>query len=124
MSLFTIDITRLLQSPVGSFDEYQFEEEVPKDTWEDLTCESPLSMNIKIVREKYGLSCIIHDIMTSISVPADALKDVDVELENIAREFHIKKSPEDTDDIGYIDMNHCTIDLTQCIREELLISVV
>lgn len=59
MSLFTIDVSSLLQLPVGSISEFQFEQEIPTDTWEDLICEEPLSMNIKLVREDYGINCII-----------------------------------------------------------------
>lgn len=59
MSLFTIDVSSLLQLPVGSISEFQFEQEIPTDTWEDLICEDALSMNIKLVRQDYGINCII-----------------------------------------------------------------
>ena len=59
MSLFTIDTSTLLQLPVGSISEFHFEQEIPTDTWDDLVCEEPLSMDIKLVRQDYGINCII-----------------------------------------------------------------
>lgn len=59
MSLFTIDVSPLLQLPVGSISEFHFEQEIPTDTWGDLICEESLSMDIKLVRQDYGINCII-----------------------------------------------------------------
>lgn len=59
MSLFTIDASPLLQLPVGSISAFHFEQEIPADTWDDLICEESLSMDIKLVRQDYGINCII-----------------------------------------------------------------
>ena len=122
MSLFTIDTSSLLQLPVGSISEFQFEQEIPTDTWEDLICEEPLSMNIKLVREDYGINCIIWSLSTSITIPSESIEDTIIELENISREFHLKKKKEDTDDIEYINTHDGTIDLARVIEQELLIA--
>jgi hypothetical protein len=122
MSLFTIDISPLLSRPVGSVEEFHFEQDVPEDTWDDLSCAEPLSMDIKLIRQEYGINCLILDMKTSISIPSEELEHVEIFLENISREFHLKKRNEDTDDIEYIDAHDATIDLTRVIGQELLIA--
>lgn len=122
MSLFTIDVSSLLQLPVGSISEFQFEQEIPTDTWEDLICEEPLSMNIKLVRQDYGINCIIWSLSTTITIPSESIENKIIELDNISREFHLKKKKEDTDDIEYIDTHDATIDLTNIVEQELLIA--
>ncbi len=122
MSLFTIDVSSLLQLPVGSISEFEFEQEIPTDTWEDLICEEPLSMNIKLVRQDYGINCIIWSLSTTIAIPSESIENKIIELNNISREFHLKKKKEDTDDIEYIDTHDATIDLSTILEQELLIA--
>jgi len=122
MSLFTIDVSSLLQLPVGSISEFEFEQEIPTDTWEDLICEEPLSMDIKLVREDYGINCIIWSLSTTITIPSESIENKIIELNNISREFHLKKKKEDTDDIEYIDTHDATIDLSNILEQELLIA--
>jgi len=122
MSLFTIDTSTLLQLPVGSISEFHFEQEIPTDTWDDLVCEEPLSMDIKLVRQDYGINCIIWSLSTIITIPSESIEHKPLELENISREFHLKKKKEDTDDIEYIDTHDATIDLSTIIEQELLIA--
>lgn len=122
LSLFTIDISALLQSPVGSIEEFQFDQEIPKDTWEDLVCESDLQMSIKLIRQEYGLECIFGQLSTSISIPSEGIKNKEIEIDGVSREFHLKKRNEDTDDISYIDMHDGTIDLSLVLEQELLIA--
>ena len=38
MSLFTIDISTLLSSPVGTTEDFRFEQEIPTETFEDIIC--------------------------------------------------------------------------------------
>lgn len=122
MSLFTIDVSSLLQLPVGSISEFQFEQEIPTDTWEDLICEDALSMNIKLVRQDYGINCIIWSLSTTITIPSESIENKIIELDNISREFHLKKKKEDTDDIEYIDTHDATVDLSTILEQELLIA--
>ncbi len=122
MSLFTIEASPLLQLPVGSISEFHFEQEIPADTWDDLVCEEALSMYIKLVREDYGINCIIQNLTTTITIPSESIEHKTLELESISREFHLKKKKEDTDDIEYIDTHSATIDLSNIIEQELLIS--
>lgn len=122
MSLFTIDASPLLQLPVGSISAFHFEQEIPADTWEDLICEEVLSMDIKLVREDYGINCIIWNLSTTITIPSESIEHKSLELENISREFHLKKKPTDTDDIEYIDTHDATVDLVNIVEQELLIA--
>lgn len=122
MSLFTIDISSLLSLPIGSVSEFQFEEDIPSDTWEDLVCDEVLSMHIKLIRQEYGINCLIQDLKTTITIPSESIEKKIIELQNISREFHLKKSPKDTDDIEYIDTHDATIDLTRILEQELLIA--
>lgn len=122
MSLFTIDISSLLSLPVGSVSEFEFKEDIPSDTWEDLVCDEVLSMHIKLIRQEYGINCIIQELGTTITVPSESIEKKIIELQNISREFHLKKTPTDTDDIEYIDTHDATIDLNRIIEQELLIA--
>ena len=122
MTLFTIDISPLLASPVGSMEEFQFAREIDKTMWEDLKCVEDLSMHIKLVRQEYGIECIILDLKTMIDIPSEGLEHVTIEISNISREFHIKKNSTDTDEIEYINPHDGTLDLSQIIEQELLIA--
>ncbi len=122
MSLFTIDISALLSLPVGSVSEFQFEQEVPEDTWEDLVCTEDLMMSVKLIREDYGINCLLQEITTIVTIPSEWIEEKIIELDNISREFRLKKTPKDTDDIEYINTHDATIDLAKIIEQELLIA--
>ncbi len=122
MSLFTIDISSLLSLPVGSISEFQFEQEIPHNTWEDLICIEDLMMSVKLIREEYGINCLLEKVSTIITIPSEGLEDISITLEHISREFHLKKTPKDTDDIEYINTHDATIDLSRIIEQELLIA--
>lgn len=122
MSLFTINVSALLSLPVGSVSEFQFEQEVPPDTWEDLVCTEDLRMSVKLIREDYGINCLLQEITTTITIPSEGIEEKVVELEHISREFRLKKTEKDTDDIEYINTRDATIDLTRIIEQELLIA--
>ena len=122
MSLFTIDISALLSLPVGSVSEFQFEQEVPEDTWEDLVCTEDLMMSVKLIREDYGINFLLQEITTIFTIPSEWIEKKIIELDNISREFRLKKTPKDTDDIEYINTHDATIDLAKIIEQELLIA--
>lgn len=122
MSLFTIDISSLLSLPVGSISEFDFEQDIPEDTWEDLVCTQSLSMSVKLIREDYGINCLLQKISTTITIPSEGIEEKIVELDNISREFRLKKTEKDTDDIEYINLHDATIDLSRVIEQELLIA--
>lgn len=79
-------------------------------------------MSVKLIREDYGINCLLAQLVTTITIPSEGLEDVAVSLEHISREFHLKKTDKDTDDIEYIDTREVTIDLTTIIEQELLIA--
>lgn len=85
-------------------------------------CKENLSMHIKLVRQEYGINCFIQNLKTVVSIPSEELESVEISLENISREFHLKKRKEDTDDIEYINDHDATIDLSRVIEQELLIA--
>jgi hypothetical protein len=121
MSLFTIDISGLLISPVGTMDEFHFEQELESDTFETFLCTEPLIMDIRIIRRDYGVECLFQSIQTTIDIPEEYLQGQEILLEHISREFHLKERREDTDDVEYIDPDE-TIDLGRVIAQELLIA--
>lgn len=122
MSLFTIDISKLLSSPVGTMEEFEFAQELPTDTWDDLVCIADLEMRVKLLRQDYGIECILSRVETQITIPSESIEDKAIEIEHVSREFHLKKQPRDTDDIEYINMHDATIDLANIIEQELLIA--
>ncbi len=122
MSLFTIDISSLLPQPVWSMLEFEFEQDIPEDIWEDLVCTESLIMSVKLIREDYGINCLLQKITTTITIPSEGIEDKIINLDNISREFHLKKSEKDTDDIEYINSHDATIDLARVIEQELLIA--
>jgi hypothetical protein len=122
MSLFTIDVSSLLSLPIGSISEFEFEQDIPEDTWQDLVCTEMLQMSVKLIREDYGINCLLAEVSTIITIPSEGLENISISLEHISREFHLKKSPKDTDDIEYINTHDATIDLSRVIEQELLIA--
>ncbi len=122
MPLFTIDISNLLSSPIGTTEEFQFNQDLPIETFEDLVCHDWLHMNIKLIRQEYGIECLLLHIESTIEIPSEGIENKELEITNISREFHIKKVVWDPDDIQYIDIRDNTIDLANIIREELLIA--
>ncbi len=122
MSLFTIDISSLLMNAVGSVAEFQFSEDIPVDTWEDLVCRDILQMEIRLLRMEYGINCIIQKLDTTITIPSENRENIKLSLKSLSREFHLKKNTWDTDDIEYIDIRDATIDLTHIVEQELLIA--
>ena len=107
---------------MGSVSEFQFEQEVPEDTWEDLVCTEDLMMSVKLIREDYGINCLLQEITTIVTIPSEWIEEKIIELDNISREFRLKKTPKDTDDIEYINTHDATIDLAKIIEQELLIA--
>ena len=122
MPLFTIDISSILASPVGSLEEFQFCQEIPEKTWEDLICLRELQMHIRLIRQEYGLDCILSQLSTTVTIPSEGIEEKEITIDGVTREFHLKKSPKDTDDISYIDTRNGTIDLTSVLEQELLIA--
>lgn len=57
-----------------------------------------------------------------MTIPSESIEHKSLELENISREFHLKKKKEDTDDIEYINTHDATVDLSTIIEQELLIA--
>lgn len=122
MSLFTIDVSSLLSSTVGTTEEFRFDQDIPVETFEDLICHDWLHMNIKLIRQEYGIECLLLHIESTIEIPSEGIKGKELEITGISREFHIKKVVWDPDDIQYIDIRDNTIDLATIVREELLIA--
>ncbi len=122
MSLFSLDISEILGSPIGTLREFHFEQALPEDTFSDVICRDDLIMDIKLVHQTYGIECLFSSLSTTIDIVSESIEWKEVSLSNQSREFHLKKSEKDTDDIQYIDMHDMMIDLTQAIEEELLIA--
>lgn len=81
MTLFTIDISTVLSAPVGSMEEFHFSQEIPADMWEDLVCETEFKMNIKIVKQDYGIDCILSELSTTISIPSEGIENKEIEID-------------------------------------------
>ena len=79
-------------------------------------------MTIKLLHQEYGIECILVALQTTIEIPSEGIENKEIEIIGVSREFHTKKQLQDTDDIQYINMHDGTIDLTEIIREELLIA--
>ncbi len=122
MSLFSLDISEILGSPVGTIREFHFEQSLPEDTFTDVICREDLIMDIKLVHQSYGVECLFVSLETAIDIPSESIENKEILLTNQSREFHLKKAEKDTDDIQYIDTHDMMIDLTQAIEEELLIA--
>ena len=122
MSLFSLDVSEILGSPVGTLQEFHFQQTIPADTFLEIICVEELIMHIRLVRQPYGVECIFVELKTTIDIPEEFIQSEEVTFANQSREFHLKKTPDDSDDIQYIDAHELTLDLTQAIEEELLIS--
>ncbi|MFA6079981.1 MAG: hypothetical protein WC753_00670 [Candidatus Gracilibacteria bacterium] len=122
MSLFSLDVSAILESPVGTLQEFHFEQIPPEDTFSEVICRGELVMDIKLIHQSYGIECVFVALKTTIDIPDESIQSEKVTLTNQSREFHLKKTPDDSDDIQYIDTHKLAIDLTQAIEEELLIA--
>ncbi len=122
MSLFSLDISEILGSPIGTLREFHFEQSLPDDTFSDVICTDNLIMDIKLIHQSYGIECLFIALKTTIDIPSESIEGKEITLSNQSREFHLKKGEKDTDDIQYIDTHDMMIDLTQAIEEELLIA--
>ena len=122
MSLFSLDVSEILGSPVGTLKEFHFKQTIPADTFSEVLCVEELIMHVRLVRQPYGVECIFVELKTTIDIPEEFIQSKEVTFANQSREFHLKKTPDDSDDIQYIDTHELTLDLTQAIEEELLIS--
>ena len=122
MSLFSLDVSEILGSPVGTLQEFHFEQIIPANTFSEVLCTKELVMHVRLVRQPYGVECIFVELKTTIDIPEEFIQSEEVTFANQSREFHLKKTPDDSDDILYIDTHELTLDLTQAIEEELLIS--
>ncbi len=122
MSLFALDIADILAWPVGTMQEFHFEQTLPDDTFTEVVCQDDLVMDIKIIHQSYGVECLIVSLQTTIDIPNESIEWKEIILTNQSREFHTKRLPNDADDIGYIDMHTLSIDLSQALEEELLIA--
>ncbi len=79
-------------------------------------------MKIKLIRQDYGIECLLLHVQSTIEIPSEGIENKELNITNISREFHLKKQPQDPDDIQYIDIRESTIDLANIVREELLIA--
>lgn len=122
MSLFTLDIAEILSGPTGTMQSFHFEQLLADNAFASVTCTTGLVMDIKLVRQDYGIECLIISLETTIDIPEEYIEWKEVSLSNQSREFHLKKLEKDTDDIQYINIHDVTIDLSQAIEEELLIA--
>jgi len=122
MSLFSLDVSEILGSPIGTLQEFHFEQPIPADTFTEIICVDTLKMHVRLVRQPYGIECIFVELTTTIDIPAEFIHSEEVTFAHQSREFHLKKTENDADDIEYIDTHELTLDLTQAIEEELLIS--
>jgi hypothetical protein len=48
-------------------------------------------MNIKLIRQEYGIECLLLHIESTIEIPSEGIENKELEITNISREFHIKK---------------------------------
>lgn len=122
MPLFSLDVSEILGSPVGTIREFHFEQTLPDNTFSDVICTEDLIMDIKLIHQSYGIECLFVSLDTTIDIPSESIEWKEITLSNQSREFHLKKSEKDTDDIQYIDTHDMMIDLTRAIEEELLIA--
>ncbi|MEI6710815.1 MAG: hypothetical protein WCK88_00665 [bacterium] len=74
MSLFSLDISEILGSPVGTLREFHFEQSLPKDTFSDVICTEDLIMDIKLVHQSYGIECLFISLETTINIPSESIE--------------------------------------------------
>jgi len=74
MSLFSLDISEILGSPVGTIREFHFEQTPPEDTFDDVICTNDLIMDIKLVHQSYGVECLFITLKTIINIPSESIE--------------------------------------------------
>ncbi|HRI35502.1 MAG TPA: hypothetical protein PK765_00015 [bacterium] len=119
MSLLTLPIGDILESFPGDTREYRFEGEIPSGYYDDLEFSAPLVLVIRIIGLDDGVQVIIETLKTSIVTPDG---DRAISLSGLDREFKKLYDPLAPDDVKTIDMKHRTVDLSEVVREEILIT--
>ena len=121
MSLFAIPVGDLLQSYAGDSKELSFSGEVYDGFYEDLRFVSPLDLSIKVIGLDDGICVIFQHLQATVEYEGEQKE---VTIEGIERTFKETVSPDHTNDIKYVDMKHSVVDLSEIIREEILLQCV
>lgn len=74
MSLFSLDVSEILGSPVGTIREFHFEKTLPNDTFSDVMCTDELTMDIKLIHQSYGIECLFISLETTIDIPSESIE--------------------------------------------------
>lgn len=74
MSLFSLDISEILGSPVGTLREFHFEQTLPEDTFSDIICRDDLIMDVKLIHQTYGIECLFISLSTTIDIVSESIE--------------------------------------------------
>lgn len=119
MSFLTLPVGDILESFPGDSREYRFEGEVPPGYYDDLELTAPLAMTLRVIGIDDGVEVVIVSLVTRATI--DGVEH-DIALSDLVRSYRKVPDPLGPDDIGAIDMKHHAIDLSDAVREEILIA--
>jgi hypothetical protein len=74
MSLFTLDISDILTGPTGTMQAFHFEQSLPEEIFSGVVCTADLVMDIKLVKQDYGIECLITSLETTIDIPEECIE--------------------------------------------------
>lgn len=123
MKTLIFDISHLVQKPTGSSEIYTFEGPAKFD---EIDTKSDISGKVKIMRIEEGVNVELKEAKLKISLNCDrCLKKITylITLEPTERQFLFEKPGEidDINDLYLIDKKHLNIDLTEMMRQEILL---
>ena len=121
-----LDIKNFIPQGVGYKEEYDLEEKVHFDDFQLL---QPIRLHVILIRLKDGIDVAITDLETEVAQTCSrCLKKTSqkVRIPGAERIFYFKKQPKfdleaDQADIFMVDLRHQQVDLTELLRQEILL---
>ncbi len=120
MNLLSIPVGDLLDSHAGDTREYSFEGEIPEGYYDDLEFLSALSFRVRLISLDDGIEVIIDSLSARVRHEGGTKS---ISLSGIGRTYNRTYDPLAPDDVKTVNMKHHTIDLSEVVREEILISI-
>ena len=118
--MFDINIWPLLDTFTGDSLSFQFEGEVPSDTFPDIQILGVLRFTLTLIATDTGIEAILRGFEGKALYEG---KEEKFSMGQIERTFNRVYDPLAPDDIGTIDMKNATIDLGKVIREEIIMDL-
>lgn len=121
--LLIFDVSRLLEAELGTNEVFSF---VGVYKFEDLPLSKPIEGKVEIMRIEYGFNARVFDFSTEVNLTCErCLKEFSykIEWDSVEAQFYLKKPRDvkDTFDLYMVDTKNQQIDVSELIRQEIIL---